>query len=236
MVMDSSTEASIAKILLDYSEYERLKYIESQYIELRKKEHTFTSNQKGHGSSHLELKPTIESFPEESVDQYGSGSIENSVIPPIVKPEEPSNSSLEPILSYDTFIHKNDQNSIFDEDQLIKLVPKQSILKAKKLLKEFDERGSELTWNSVGTIFIDQKAIPSANIFILFPLLFKKKAILRPGFTDFVQKIYDMGLGDLILPTAPLKTPEVNHIIVPQSNITKEIKDNKNIPWWYIGD
>ncbi len=39
-------------------------------------------------------------------------------------------------------------NLFLDEKRLLTLVPKGQKKNAKQLLKQFDERGSELTWNS----------------------------------------------------------------------------------------
>ena len=79
------------------------------------------------------------------------------------------------------------------------MVPSRHRRQASALLQEFDKRGNEITYNSNGTIFIDQTSIPQSDIFRLFPYLFKQK---HPkdlnGFDDFVQKIQEMGLDHLI--------------------------------------
>jgi hypothetical protein len=85
--------------------------------------------------------------------------------------------------------------------------------------------GNELTWSSSGIIYVDGSAIPDANIFELFPYLFRAK---RPkglnGFEDFSQKIIEMGLSDLIY-----KRPQ----LYQSPNIDK--KDSKdNINWWFL--
>lgn len=52
-----------------------------------------------------------------------------------------------------------------------------------------------------------------------------------------VQKLWDMGLGDLINVKPILPGPEVNNILLKKENLTKkENEPNLNVPWWYIGD
>ena len=95
---------------------------------------------------------------------------------------------------------------ISDEKQLLLLVPKGLKKNALHLLQEFDKRGNELTWNSSGTIFIDQVAIPGSNLFTLFPFLFKlRRSEKLIGLSDLIQKIDDMGLSSYIVNKNPYK-------------------------------
>ena len=95
---------------------------------------------------------------------------------------------------------------------------------AATLLHQFDTRGNELTWNSNGTIFIDQTSIPNSDIYVLFPYLFKQKHPKHlSGFDDFINKIKDMGLDHLILQ----RPPKVDKVAF--SNSKSEPK------WWYLG-
>ena len=105
--------------------------------------------------------------------------------------------------TFDVTINKSDENTKFDEKQLLTFVPKTQQKNAKELLKQFDLRSNELTWNSSGIIFIDQTSVPNSNIFLIFPHLFKARGKSTSkniiGFDEFVYKIHEMGLDDLIL-------------------------------------
>lgn len=228
--MDHNAEASISKILLDYSEYERLKHIEALYIAQNKNK----VNQQIGGANENSLN---EEF-EYTSNQVGTGI---SVVPPTAEREVENFSKLQtpsnvPLL-YDIGVKKDDLNQTFDENQLLALIPKKFQKNAKILLKEFDERGQELTWNSSGTVFVNQVSLPGSNIFVLFPLLFKKNHYENySGFKDFVQKIHDMGLSDLIVSKSLLQSFEPNQITGGANSITSEREEPKNVPWWYIGD
>jgi hypothetical protein len=79
-------------------------------------------------------------------------------------------------------------------------VPHRFKKNASELIRIFDKKGEELTYNSNGTLFIDQVAIPNSNIFELFPLLFKRSAWPKtPGLFDFFQKLTEMGLSHLVV-------------------------------------
>lgn len=136
-----------------------------------------------------------------------------------------------PNIQYPNAILNDDLNDNFDETQLLALVSKPYKIKAKALLEQFDERGNELTWNSSGTVFIDQVSLPQSNFFIIFPLLFKRsKPKNIPGFKDVVLKINQMGLSDFICSRKDVTT-HYNHQRITQNN-----DPENNIPWWYIGD
>lgn len=156
-----------------------------------------------------------------------------NLLPPIA---EVSPNTTAPEYSFSSPIQKDDLNDIFDEEQLISLISKPNREKAKQLLQIFNERSNELTWNSSGTIFIDQVSIPNTNIFVLFPLLFKKsKPKNINGLNALIQKINDMGLGDYIYSKRSKKSDNI-----AQSLSGKGLDMNKdpetNVPWWYIGD
>ena len=122
---------------------------------------------------------------------------------------------------------KNDDNDSFDESRLLKTIPPRHRYQAQILLHQFNQRGTELTWNSDGIIFVDQTSIPQSNIFVLFPYLFKMKHPKDlPGFEDFVKKIEEMGLGHLIIKNGRSKRSQ-------QMNLNSTLKQSDN--WWYIG-
>ena len=116
-----------------------------------------------------------------------------------------------------------------DEKRLINLTPQKYRKKAALLLKEFSRRGNELTWSTDGIIYVDEISIPSTDIYVLFPYLFKAK---RPknllGFEDFVQKLHEMGLSHLISkePLKKITSATPNHE-------TKQTQLPRN--WWYLG-
>lgn len=131
---------------------------------------------------------------------------------------------------FNSTITKNDLNDSFDETKLLSFVPKSKLKNAKELLQIFDDRSSELTWNSSGVIFIDQIAIPNSNIFYCFPFLFKQKPPKNlQGFNDFLNKIVDMGLSHYIAVKHNKK------IDLPQTNLTDFNEKKDDVPWWYLG-
>ena len=127
-----------------------------------------------------------------------------------------------PPLPFDIKRLKNDFNDSFDEKQLMKCVPTKFKKQAVTLLKQFNECGDELTWNSDGVIFVDQISIPQSNIFELFPYLFKIKHPKNlEGIDDFVQKIEEMGLGHLIHSKKPKEKDKVQKPEMPKN-------------WWFL--
>ncbi len=113
------------------------------------------------------------------------------------------------------------------------LVPKGFKKNAKHLLEEFDKRGNELTWNSSGTIFIDQVSIPGSNLFTLFPLLFKlRRSEQLIGLADLIQKINDMGLSSYIVNKNNFKKKPIKTF--KESN-KKGDGQSDDFPWYYLG-
>jgi len=131
-----------------------------------------------------------------------------------------------PPVHFGVVLKETDLSDRFDEDALLRKIPKSHHKNAALLLKAFDERPNELTWDSTGNIYIDEKVIPEANIFELFPQLFKKKIGKRAhGMADFVAKINSMKLGSLI--RLKLNLPS------PKQSISVE-NDSQN--WWFLGE
>ena len=99
---------------------------------------------------------------------------------------------------------------------------------ASKLLKFFNQNGEQITFNSSGTIFIDQVAIGKSNIFEIFPVLFKNKKTSNkiPGLNDFLEKLHGLGLTHLI----SLKKVQIES---PQKSIFPLSKESSN--FWYLG-
>ena len=146
---------------------------------------------------------------------------------PTIATVAPSNT--EPPPHFTTPIVETDMNDSFDEVNLLKKVPKPFKKNASLLLKEFDQRPNELTWDSNGHIYIEEKVIPNANIFVLFPRLFNKRATKQtPGMADFLDKLSSMGLNHLVrsdLHRTTAKTPK-------KETTSKTSSQN----WWYIGE
>jgi hypothetical protein len=125
----------------------------------------------------------------------------------------------------------NFKQNFLDEKRLLNLTPRKYRQKASELLKEFSARGHELTWSTDGLIYIDQVSIPSTDIYVLFPYLFRAK---RPknlmGFDDFVEKINCMGLNHLIY-----QKPKFYNC--SKSSAKKNVpttKTNDETNWWFL--
>ena len=102
---------------------------------------------------------------------------------------------------------------------------------ASSLLQHFNSRPNEVTYDSTGVIYIDTVAIPNSDIFVYFPYLFKAKHRKNLiGFSDFKQKIINMGLSNLIFKSE--RNFEVRSSFDKKEN--QSSSDDKNINWWFI--
>lgn len=77
------------------------------------------------------------------------------LLTPIVVPDK----TTVPI-AFNTQVFQNDMNDGFDHKRLIKMVPKKFQQNAKNLIEAFDDRANELTWDSSGVVYIDQRSVP----------------------------------------------------------------------------
>ena len=144
--------------------------------------------------------------------------------PSVVATEVPNTT---PPTHFSNPLFENDLNDSFDENGLLKKVPKLFKKKASLLLKAFDERANEITWDASGNIYIDEQVLPNANIFQLFPYLFRKKCPKNlPGILDFVQKLNAMDLSHLI-------NCNVEKLKVPSKASSGD--GETQINWWYLG-
>ena len=101
---------------------------------------------------------------------------------------------------------------------------------ASSLLQHFNSRPNEVTYDSSGIIYIDTVAIPNSDIFVYFPYLFKAKHRKNLiGFSDFKQKIIDMGLSKLIF-----KSEKNFEVYTKSEKKAKSNGDDKEINWWFI--
>ena len=141
-----------------------------------------------------------------------------------------------PPLNFSVPLNENDLNETFDEDTLLKTVPKSFKEKAIELLKKFDERPNELTWDASGNIYINEQVIPNSNIFRFFPFLFKRKTPKSlTGFLDFTNQIDAMGLSHLLSPyskTSTTKQTTTSQLAKNETVGTDSLTNN----WWYIGE
>ena len=137
---------------------------------------------------------------------------------------------IEPPVNYDHTFVKTDLNDKADEKKVLHSVPKKYWPNAMRLLRAFDEKSEQLTYDCSGTIYIDQVAIPGSNIFLFMPLLFKKKNPDLAGFADFVAKITDMGLDHFI--TYRIKQLKLVTKTSSDSPLSGAIGNDN---WWYIG-
>jgi hypothetical protein len=133
-----------------------------------------------------------------------------------------------PPLNFSVPLENTDLNDSFDERRLLQDIPKRSKKNASMLLKVFDERPNEITWDSSGNIYINEAVIPNANIFKLFPFLFRKKNPKNlPGMLDFVNKLQAMGLSHLISCNLKTNTPTLEH---------DRVKPSSSDKWWFLGE
>lgn len=248
--MEHSLEPSIIKTLIDYSEYERLKHIEQKYNELK---NSHNSSQEHHTSQELAKPASKHSLPE----QIGGSEFANanytfdksttypihsiSTIVPQTLEVETDQALVKNVQSFpfNSQIQKGAENTIYDDKVLLHLIPKNAQHRASLFLKEINNRGNELTYNSSGTVFIDQVSIPGSNFYLIFPYLFKTKTHSKlEGFLEVIQKIRDMGLESLISKRHVKSTP--CSVVKPSQAIetiqSTSLANTKNIPWWYIGD
>lgn len=228
--MERTTEPTLPKILLSYEEFQRLKHIEVQYIELQDKIQTQQIG-KGIDEKEIERLKNIEkqfNLLQKNEDQKGQGSIFKDLRPPIASKNDSLNTVQTP---FDVVISKDDENSSFDEKELLKFVPQEHLKKAKLLIEELEKQPFNITWDSSGIVFIKSIAVPNSNIYKYLPALFKKTKSDLVGFDDFLQALYDIGLQQYIaFPMTFSKNAK------EEVNILPHIDENISGQWWYIGD
>jgi len=166
-----------------------------------------------------------------AVKQEGSGA--EDLIPQDPIPISNDNPIFPPVEHVE--IIKSRLNDDFDVKKLLDAVPAEHLEKAETLLKKLDDFPNELTWDSSGTIYIDQHSLPESNIYDLFPLLFKKVAYVHKvlNLREVASKISSLGLGYLINSrlTSGLsrKRTLANH-----NEMFEKTKLRTN--WWFLGN
>jgi hypothetical protein len=134
-------------------------------------------------------------------------------------------------MPYDHKLIKTDLNDQKDTLKVLTKVPKKHWNNAIRLLESFEERSGEISYDCMGTIYVNEEAIPNSNIFELMPYLFKKQTPKLPGFLDFINKIDEMNLQHLIV-----YRPKEVRLVSKKS--TQSVTDNNSNPstnWWYLG-
>ena len=102
---------------------------------------------------------------------------------------------------------------------------------ATRLLEEIDLRPEDITFDSSGLIVIDGTAIPSSNIFLVFPLLFKKVHPSFPGLQELKLKLSEMHLDSFFEENNGRKK------IKPESKVGQgNTVSVPNKRWYFIGN
>lgn len=119
------------------------------------------------------------------------------------------------------------------DDKLIDLVTPHLREKAKKLLTRLNDHKDVINFTPTGNILIDGVIIDGANIFNLFPLLFKPAHYQsHPHLQTLVNEIATLGYGNLISRyySAGI-SPKGRNLINNRAQIHQELK--KAGPFWY---
>jgi|LakMenE18May11ns_1017448.scaffolds.fasta_scaffold9749403_1 hypothetical protein len=229
--MESEEDPLKVKFILSSLEFEKLKYYEKKYREL----------------TLLVDKLKLENS---QFQQVGSGNfvIEPNALDQLETPvlQEYPNSD-QPLINYSVSMIKNDDNDNYDESALLHLIPEKDKFNAKCLLSKLETRGSELTWNSSGVVFIDNISIPNSNVFMIYPHLFQKSLPKSqiPGLKEVIKKLEDMGLKKFILVSDVCKDKELAESVgaaVGAGQTIEEKSDIEVLPqtdvedeWYYLG-
>ena len=180
--MESDDDPLLVKFLISSLEFEKLKYFETKCSELSaelEKLKLHNSEQLGGGNYVVESNST-DSLKTATLKEVNDGQ--------------------KPLINYSVPLSKNIDYDHYDESALLHLVPQKDQFSANFLLQKIDDRGSELTWNSSGTVFIDKVSIPNSNMFYIYPYLFKKSMpkLKIAGLKEVVKKLEIMGLSQFI--------------------------------------
>jgi hypothetical protein len=166
-----------------------------------------------------------------AIKQDGGGADDLLDTTPI--PIDLPNSEFAPVEGVE--IKKSRLNDDFDLKKLLDGMPAETLSRAEKLVEELQNFPNDITWDSNGTIYIDQHSLPDSNINVLFPKLFRK--VGKPGevlhLKEVASKIASLGFGHLINGRLTnglnRKKPLLNH-----DELALKIKAHPN--WWYIGE
>lgn len=121
-------------------------------------------------------------------------------------------------------IEQSHLSDSFDARSLLKLVPEKFKQKAATLLKIFEQRPYDITFDTKGVLFVNGESIPNSSFKKLFPALFKKRSKSLTGLSELRAKLDQMRLLHLI---SGSHTP---HVTVGSGASTSTSKSN----WWYL--
>jgi len=128
-------------LLLDYEEYQRLKAIEQKFNQL-------TSSSIRSDKASTSKSSTQEGY---GLDEDAIAKIASLVTDHIRKEEAKAGHEVTlPAVKFDSQILHNDLNDSQDQKRLLKKVPKKFHASAENLLKAFEDRPNEITWDSSG--------------------------------------------------------------------------------------
>lgn len=141
-------------------------------------------------------------------------------------------------VKFDTQVFQNDLNSSFDHKALLHTIPSKYRQSGKSLLEAFDQRANDLTWDAIGTIYIDSVSIPGSDIYQIFPKLFRAHSPKRlKGFQELENKIKSMGLLHLLPHKHERKeAAESKKQIGNAASGSGSTSKAKEEQWWYIGE
>lgn len=125
-----------------------------------------------------------------------------------------------PPISFGVKYTQNEPNDKYDANRLIQLVPKPSRPKALNLIDIFEKQPNDITFDTKGTIFIDNEPLPNANMRLVFPALFKKRSKDVEGLNEVLSKLDQMELLHL-----------VNRKRSPPPKVTTNLQA---LNWWYL--
>jgi len=125
-----------------------------------------------------------------------------------------------PPLKFDTQVEANISHDPSDEKLLLAKVPKEFHKKAGHLIQSISELANEITYDSSGTVYINQSSIPGSNFYKIFPKLFAKAAPKNlKGFAEVSNKLRSLGL--IHLTSTSGQSGKGSH---------------SDLQWWYIGE
>ncbi len=242
--MESDEDPLLVKFLISSLEFEKLKYYESKC---------------------QQLSAELEKLKLDKSEQVGGGKfvVESNAIDSLETPAlKEIKDSEDTLINYSVPIVKNQDYDDYDESALLHLIAPKDQFKAKFLLQQIKDRGSELTWNSSGVVFINKISIPNSNVFVLYPHLFQNTLprLEIPGLKEVVKKLEIMGLAQYIglhLPSTDLiqgsglsiekatlqskdeNTQQAIDNNIPNENEEKPIPEpaaelTENSSWWFL--
>lgn len=134
----------------------------------------------------------------------------------------------------DHLVQKSKANEVYQDQELIDILPEKDKTRGKQLLTALTPFSSNITWSSDGTVFINKLGLPNSNMFELFPKLFKNINNVRaiPNLSELVTAIANLGFGHLINRKLT-KGLNRRYKILNQDSLLEDVHSIKR--WWFIG-